>query len=259
MKSPKKTPAANKKNTARKAVPAAVKTKTPASPKPEKTVVKHYDEAAADAFIKEVDEEVHNDELKVFWNKYGLFVILFVVLAVCAAVSFETIKNWRDRQYQAQTENYLAAVQNAENTENTIKALEKIAAGDNGLYSELARVQIATVLMDQGKTAEAEEMLQSITENEELSPRVTHLAAVKLATYKIDTASAEEIDALLQPVAQSGDSWSPLAQELLAMTAIRDGRIEDARTIYNNLLQNPEISANFKNRIQDMLSALNDM
>lgn len=259
MKSPKKTSSGNNKNTVRKQQPSVVKAKTPASAKKEKAVVKGYDDAVTDAFIKEVDEEVHNDELKVFWNKYGLFVILFVVLAVCAAVSFETIKNWRDRQYQAQTENYLASVQSAENAENTIRALEKIAAGDNGLYSELARIQIATVLMDQGKTTEAEDMLRAIVENEELSPRVTHLAAIKLATYKIDSASAEELDALLQPVAQSGGSWSPLAQELLAMTAIREGQIEKARELYNNLLQNPEISANFKNRIQDMLSSLNDM
>ena len=44
-----------------------------------------------DQFIKEIDEDVKNDQLKVLWNKYGLFVIAFVVLAVSAAVSFEKI------------------------------------------------------------------------------------------------------------------------------------------------------------------------
>lgn len=224
-----------------------------------KTQVKAYDEAMTDAFIKEVDEEVHNDELKVFWNKYGLFVVLFIVLAVSAAVSFETIKNWRKQQFQAQTDSYLAAVQGMESTESTIKALEKIAAGDNGLFSELARVQIATILFEQDRPQDAESMLQAIIDNEELSPKITHMAAVKLATYKVDTASEDELNALLQPVIAANDAWTPLAQELLAMAAIRDGQLEKARDIYSELLENPEISANFKARIQDILSALNDM
>ena len=48
-----------------------------------------------DAFINEVNEDVKNDNFKVLWNRYGIFVILFVVLAVMATVSFEKIKSWK--------------------------------------------------------------------------------------------------------------------------------------------------------------------
>jgi hypothetical protein len=216
-------------------------------------------EEMTESFIKEVTEEVQNDELKVLWNKYGIFVILFVVLAVCAAVGFETIKGWRDAQYQAKTESYMAALQNAENTENTLKALEKIASGNNGIYSELAKIQIAGVLAEQNRIQEAEDMLQAIAQDDELSPRITHLAALKLATFKLDTAPREELETLLTPLVDAHDSWTPLASEMLAMVAIRDGDMPKAREIYENLMQNPDVSQNFKSRIQDMLSALNDM
>ena len=218
-----------------------------------------YDDAAADAFIQEVTEEVKNDNWKAFWNKYGLFAVLLVIIAVSAAVSFETIKGWKEKQYQTRTENYLMALEADENYENSLKALEKIAASGKGLYSELARIQIAGILFEQNKNAEAEAMLQATVDNEELNPRIRHLAAMKLATYKIDTATSAELQALLQPIAESGNSWAPLAKEMLAMTAIRDGDIETARTIYKSLLETENISENFKSRIQDMLSALNDM
>lgn len=261
MKSPqtpknenKKNDKSKKKNPAKTPMPVTEK-----SPKPEKIKPAAYDNDATDAFIKEVDEEVHNDELKVFWNKYGLFVILFVVLAVSAAVGFETIKNWRDQQHQQQTEKYLSAVQGTGNTETTLKVLENIAAEKNGLYSELAKIQIADILAGQNKMDEALPMLQTIAADQNAPAKIKNLAALKLATYKIGTAPREEIEALLNPIVAENSAWSPSAQDLLAMTAIADGDMETAREIYLNLIQNPEISPNFKSRIQDMLSSLNDM
>lgn len=246
---PKKTP---RKNNA-----VSKKSQVQAKTSVEKPKVKAYDDADTDAFIREVSEEVHNDTLKVFWNKYGLFIILFVVLAVSAAVGFETIKGWRDQQYQAKTENYLMAVQNAENAENALKALEQIAAEDNGIYRDLARIQIANILIEQNRATEAEEMLNTILQNKEVNPRITYLAALKLATFKVDTAPFAEVESLLQPLIQANNSWTVLAQDLLAMAAIRDGNLDRARSIYTSLLQNPEISASFKSRIEDMLSTLN--
>lgn len=224
-----------------------------------KTPAAYLDNDMADAFIQEVTDDVKNDNLKLFWNKYGLFIVLFVVIAVSAAVSFETIKSWRDNQYQNQTESYLKAFETGSNYETSLQALEKIAAGNNGIYSSLARIQIANILFEQNKIGEASDMLQAIVDNEELNPRVRHLAALKLATYKLDTASRAEIQELLQPIADAENSWSPLAKDMLAMAAVRSGEIEEAKEIYNSLLENGNISDTFKNRIQDMLAALNDM
>ena len=212
-----------------------------------------------DAFIQEVTEDVKNDNLKAFWNKYGLYVILFVVIAVSSAVGFETIKGWRQKQLQARTEAYIAAMVQDGNYDASIKALEKIAAGNYGVYSQQARINIADILFEQNKVAEATDMLQAIIDNEELSERTHCLAALKLATYKLDTASGEEVRALLQPIVDANNSWSSLAQDMLAMLAVKDGDFEKAREIYNELLQNENISDNFRARIQDMLSALSNM
>lgn len=248
-----------KKSTVKKSPSKAATTgKTVKAPEVKKPV-KAYDEEMTDAFIQEVNEEVKNDNLKVFWDKYGLFIILFVVVAVSAAVSFETIKSWKDQKYQAQTENYLISLQTAANYEVQLKALEKIAASDNGIYSQLARIQIATILFEQNKTEEGKQMLQSIVDNDELNSKIRNLAAVKLATYEVDTASYAQIQALLQPIIDEQSSWSPLATDLLAMSAIQNGDIDTARSLYEGLLENANISENFKSRIQDMLSTLNSL
>lgn len=252
MKSPQKNKTKSPKSKAVK--PAATPKVQRAKAQP-----KAYNEEVSEAFIKEVNEEVQNDNLKALWDKYGLFVILFVFLAVFAAVSFDKIKDWRDSQFQSKTESYLTALQNAGDPEKSLAALEKIANGDYGKYSELARIQIANILFENGRDEEAVKIVEAIVSNDELSPNIKNPATLKLVTYKFDTASRSEIENLLLPIAQSDNSWAPLAQEMLAMTAIRDGDIEQARAYYEQLLQNSNISANLKSRVEDMLSSLNEI
>ena len=224
--------------------------------KPVKTAA--YDEQMADAFIMEVDEEVKNDNLKMFWKKYGLFVVILVILVLSVTVSFETIKNWRENQFKEKTENYIAA-NYASNPDEMMKALEKIAAGDHGVYSELARIQMTDILIEQGKNEDAVNMLTVMVDDDELNPRIRNLAAVKLAAQKLDSAPKAEIEALLRPVLEAKDSWTPIAKEYLALSSIQEGDIDAARALYQELLQDGEISEDFRNRIQDMLTALSDM
>lgn len=217
-----------------------------------------YDENVADAFIMEVDEEVKNENLKAFWKKYGLFIVLFVALVLSATVSFETIKNWRENQFKAKTDAYIAA--NYQQTaQEMIAALEKIAVGNNGIYSELARIQIADLLLQENKTEEAIAMLQTLATNDELNPRIKNLAAIKLAAQKIDSATRSEIESLLTPVVAADDSWTPIAQEYIALAAVKEGDVETARNLYKTILQNGQISEEFKNRVQDMLTTLSDL
>lgn len=217
-----------------------------------------FDDQMADAFIMEVDEEVKNDNLKEFFNKYGLYIISFVVLVLFATVSFDQIQNWRNNQFKNKTGEYIAA-NYAPSTQEKINVLEKISAGNHGIYSELARVQIADLLFEQEKNEDAMNMLELIVTNDELDPRIRNLAAVKLAAAKLDTASFDEIETLLTPVISEDDSWAPVAQEYLALAAIKNGNIEQARNIYETLLQDNRISEEFRSRIKDMLATLSDI
>lgn len=216
------------------------------------------DDELTDSFINEVTEDVKNDELKVFWNRYGLFVILFVVLVVSAAVGFETLKNWRNNKYGVTTEKYIAVV-GTPDLDEAKDSLEKIAQNDSGIYSELARIQIVNILFEQNKNEEAAEVLEKAVNDKALDHRIRTLAALKLAAYKLDTAPRGEIETLLQPVVAANDSWTPLAQDLRAISAIQSGDIEDARRIYTELLGSNNLSENFRARIQDTLSAISDM
>ena len=220
---------------------------------------KEIDADEQEAFIREVTEEVKNDNLKQMWEKYGIYIILLVVLAIVGAVSFEGFKNWRQAKSETWSDTYAYAL-NLENQgkyDESLKVLEQMEKTGGNIYSDIARLQTSNILFEQGKNEEAIKVLEEIAADKSINKKLRDVSAVKLASYKLDNAPREEIDALLQPLIRENGSWANIAKEMTAMAAIRDGNIEEAQVLYNEILNTPNLPDGLKMRVQDMLSVLN--
>ena len=211
------------------------------------------------AFFEEVDEEVRNEKFKKFINKYGGFVLVVLVLALSVAVGYEKIGEWRIRKAEQRNVQYTQATAPNPNYENNISELENIVATEKGLYKDMARLQIANILLDNNQKDRALKDLEQIYQDSETTDKIREIAAIKLATYKIDASSFAEVESLLTPIAQNENSaWKNMAKELLAMSAIQNKDYEKAKGIYQELLTNSDISEEFRARVNDMLASISD-
>lgn len=219
---------------------------------------KEIDKDEQEAFIREVTAEVKNDNLKEMWEKNGLYIVLFVVVALTAAVSFETFKAWKDKRSQTWSDTYAYALnlQNQGRYGESLEVLDKIQKTGGSIYTDVAKLQTSNILFEQGKNDEAIQILQEIVNDKSVNKKMRDVSAVKLASYKLDTAPREEIDALLQPLIKENGSWTNIAKEMTAMAAIRDGNIDEAKDLYNQILNTENLPEGLKIRVQDMLSVL---
>ena len=85
----------------------------------------------------------------------------------------------------------------------------------------------------------------------------------QIGEYKVKlffdaTVFTPDKQAILSPIVAKNGAWSLVAKELLAMSAIHNKDIEKAKSIYQELLMNGNVSADLKNRINDMLAFLNE-
>lgn len=213
---------------------------------------------AEKAFFEEVDEEVRNEKFKELINKYGGYILTFVILVLAFAVGYEKIGEWRINKAEQTNARYVQAVSASSDYENNIAELEGIVQTETGLYKDIARLQIANILLDNNQTDKALTVLAQINDDASASDKIREIAAVKLATYKIDSSSYSEIEKILAPIVQKGGAWAPMAKELLAMSAIQNKDMAKARTIYEELLANGNISEEFKARVNDMLASINE-
>lgn len=211
-----------------------------------------------DAFIREIDEELKNEKIKKIWDKYGLFIIIFVVVAVFAAVSFESFKAWQDKRNQEMSDTFAYAL-NLQNQGRFAEALEVLTSlkdSDRGIYSDIAEMQLANLALEQDNTDNALKILGNIVANEDFNPQIRDVAVLKLASYKLNTAPAQEIQDLLAPLVAEQSVWSNTAKELLAMLALRDKNFEQAQKLYQEISENSKTADTQKTRAQDMLNML---
>lgn len=215
------------------------------------------EETQQDAFIREVDEDLKNESMKKLWDKYGLFITICVVVALSLAVSYESIKAWYIKRAENWSDTYAVALnlQNQGKYDESLAALNVIIDGKFGAFADLAKMQQVNVLSDQGKEEEAIIALSTIANDKDFNKQLRDLAIIKLASHKLDTATNEEIKNILEPIA-SDNAWYGTAQEMLAIVAVRDGNIEEAKNIYQSLLDNTSVSDELKNRVRDILSVL---
>ena len=212
-----------------------------------------------DPLLKEISDDVKNDQMKVLWDKYGLYIIIFVAVALTAAVSFETFKNWANKRNQEISNTYAVALslQSQGKLDESLKLFQNLA-GRSGLYADIAKLQIANIYFEQNKPQEAVKMLEQLVDDAK-SSQMQEIAALKLAAYKIDTnAPAEEVQEILLPLTQQENGSYNVARELLAMLAIRDGKLDEAKKEYEQIIASASSSDELKSRAQDMITIIDD-
>lgn len=208
-------------------------------------------------FFKEVSEEVQNDNLKAFWKKYGVQIVAFVVVCLTIAVSFETIKHWREVQNQKWSDAfaYATVLHNQGKTDDSLKMLTSLAEDGNAVYADLAQMQTVNILLEQNKTQEALSKLETFIEKGH-NAKLKNAARIKLASYKADSAPTAELEALLQPLIDSHSAWMPEAKELIALSYLRQNNTAQALEIYKEIAVINDVNDILRARAQNMISVL---
>lgn len=211
-----------------------------------------------DAFIREIDEDLKNEKLKRLWDKYGLFIILFVTLSVFIAVSFESIKAWNDKKNQENSDTFAYALQlqNQGKFDDAHKVLSSLIEKDNSIYADIAQMQSANIYLQQNKTDDAVKVLENIAKQENFNPQMKDVALLKLASFKLENAPAEEIRTMLQPMISQQNAFANNAKEILAMLAIREKDLTLAKSLYQEISISPQASETMRNRALNMLNIL---
>lgn len=221
---------------------------------------KLQNEINSDALLREVVEDVKNEELQQLWNKYGLFVIVGVAIILTVAISFESIKSWKEKKDQELSDAYSVAMslQSQGRLDEGLGIYKSLAEKDVGIYDDLAKLQIANIYFGQDKSSDAINILQTMVDDNDTLPQMKFMAAIKLSAYKIETnAPADEINKLLQPLLQENEE-SVAARELSAMLNLRDNNFAQARTEYEKIAASASVSDSVKARASDMINLLNE-
>jgi hypothetical protein len=208
----------------------------------------------------EVEEDLRAERAKKLLTKYAWLILLVAVATVGGVAGWQFWNRWQYQQDAAAASRFIAAQTALEKpspgAEPPIAALEQLAASAPQGYKTLARMQAAAVKANSGDLQGAIALWNEVSADPAADRLLRDLASLIAATRQIDRADPGQLKARLEPLAVSGNPWSALAREQLAILDLRQARIEDAKTRLKALATDFEAPAGLRARAAALLAGL---
>ncbi|MCF8467790.1 MAG: tetratricopeptide repeat protein [Sneathiella sp.] len=211
----------------------------------------------ADIF-SEVDEDVRKDKSLALWNAYGKYVIAAAVLLVVATAAYVGWQNYVQGQSEAQGAEFEAAAKlmGEKKFGEASAAFAGLAESGNAGYRPLASLREAAALIEAGEGADALEVYDRLAKDNSIDPEFSSLADLLAGYYLLNNGSTADVRAHVEKLAAPGGIWSATANELLALTYIKDGDTAKAKEILTSLKDDAGVSQDIKSRVSQLLAAL---
>ena len=211
-----------------------------------------------DSLFREVDEEFRRDQALRLWKRYGNYVV-GVALAVVIAIA--AVKAWQYWQtYRAETAGaaYYQGLNHLEEdrTQEAQAAFAELAGGGQEGYSTLARLQLAGLLAEQGKTAEAVEAYEAVADDGSAAREFRELARVRAGYLLAESESPEDLQQRLAVLDRPDSPWRNSVREILAAAHYRTGNLIEADRLMNEIIADPEAPQAMRRRAQMMVQLL---
>ncbi len=211
----------------------------------------------AEAFLREVDEAVRQDQWKALWVKYRSMILIGVAAGALAAVG---ITLWRDnaaKKAASASSHYWVAndLSDAGKHEDAAIAFEALAK-QGGTYGALSLMREADERLALSDRPAAVKILDQLAADGSAPHDLRDLASLRSVQLVIDTLSLEEARRRLNPLMAATAPYRLTARELLAGAEFKAGDTAAAQANLQALLGDPATPPGQRQRAGDLLASM---
>lgn len=223
----------------------------------ERLILESRAESLSDIFT-EVDEDLRREKALKLWNRYGNYVAGAALLIVGGTAANVFWQDYQHKQAEAAAAQYVAAISQAKSGDAATAglALAGIVRDGKSGYSVLARFEEAALKSRQGDVAGAAATYRAIAEDTSADQALRDAAAVLAALTSTGSADAGDSDKRLATLTAPNSPWRHLAWEIEALAAAKAGKMEEARSLYARIADDPDAPSGARTRAAEMLAAL---
>ncbi len=202
------------------------------------------------AFLREVDDELRRDQAIAIWRRYGIALIVGLVVALAAIGGFLYWQSHRDDVAQDEAAAFQGAFEQlaANKADAAAKPLATLAGSDIAGYRALARFTQADVLLQKNDLKAAAAKFASVAADEKLGQPFRDLALVRQTTAEFDTLKPEVVVQRLRDLAKPGNPWFGSAGELVAAAYVKQGRRDLAGQLLKKVAQDRDVPDTIRQR-----------
>ncbi|MCW8915099.1 MAG: tetratricopeptide repeat protein [Magnetovibrio sp.] len=213
-----------------------------------------------DSLIREVNEDLREEQMMKLWQRYGSTVVGVAVLIVVIVAGNQIWKNYDISTRTADSDQYFAAQQLAASGSNAeaLKAMQALSSSASGGYSVLAKFQEAALMVETGDSYGAAKLYQQIARDTIGDVALSGLANIMAAMVEVSAGSYDRaaMEFRLSTLAEPSHPYRHSARELLAIIAMEHSDTEKAKTTLNTLIEDKSAPQNLRMRAEKLLQRL---
>jgi hypothetical protein len=208
--------------------------------------------------MREVDEAVRQDEAAEFARRYGILVVVLVVLVLAAFGGWLWWQNHREGNREKASEQFIQALDqlDAGNRTKADTELMPIAQHGSPAASAGAKMLQAGVLEQKGDKAGAAKAFFAVADDKSAPEAYRNLAAIRGVASSFDTMKPEDVIARLKPMAAPGNPWFGSAGELVAMAYLKQGKKDLAGPLFASIAKDSNVPQSLQTRARQMAGVL---
>ncbi|WP_187969926.1 tetratricopeptide repeat protein [Aquibium microcysteis] len=203
-----------------------------------------------DSFIREVNEEIRQDQAKALWDRFGPIAIALALVVVLATAAWVAWDYWATSRANASGDRYSQALVLAgqDKPDEALAALEALQADGYGAYPVLARMRAATVLDARGDKAAAVAAFDAVAADGSVDAPVRDMARLRAGLILVDSGSYADVSSRVETLAADTNPLRHSAREALGLSAWKEGRGSDALTLFEQISADELAPRNLRER-----------
>ena len=211
-----------------------------------------------DIFVKEVEEEIKQENLLNLWKRFGKIIIAVVTLFIIGIAGFKGWESYDRNQRENQSLNYNNLINSlAEGSNNkALLILESMETNQVRSYSTLTKLINPTILNSSGNSREKSLSYENIMQNNSVEPIFRDLALILWGYDNLSSSKPSKITTKLARLNDSASPWRHSAREIIALSEKRAGNREKARSILKGLIDDATTPNGLRTRASEILSLM---
>ena len=188
--------------------------------------------------LRQVDEDLRKDRILSLWKKYGIYIILFIVLLLVSVIGYQINKSLNISNNQKQVENYLNA-SNLPSENEIVSSLSNLENSSNTFMRGLIRLKMANTLMSQGKKEQSQTILIQLMEDREVNKIINDAAGYFYLMSKLNEITKDELLVYFPDSQIDNSAFKYLFLELLALHDLFSGDFDQTKKSFQKIINDP--------------------
>ena len=211
-----------------------------------------------DTFIKEVEENLRRDRMQDFFQSYGKWLALGVVLFLAAVGGWIYWQEQRKREASEQSEQLHSLLTDlaAGRNQTVPQRVDQLEKSHSDVVRASAMLTDAAVALEQNNRSAAIAKYREIANDKGVAQSFRDVATVRLTALEFDTIKPEEVVTRLQPMAKAGHPWFGSAGEMTALALMKQNKNAEAGRLFAAIAADSQVPSSIRSRAVQVAGTL---